>query len=48
MYKQCFSDEKPVIPENRGTKPQLNVWSTVFSLLVGIVYQTAMAFILPF
>lgn len=47
--KQCFSDEKPVVPENRGTEPQLNVWSTVCSLLVGFVYQTAMEFtLMPF
>lgn len=47
--KQCFSDEEPVVPENRGTESQLNVWSTAFSLLVGFVYQTAMKFtLMPF
>lgn len=47
--KQCFFDEKPVVPGNRGTKHQLNVWSTVFSLLVGFVYKTAMEFtLMPF
>lgn len=47
--KQCFSGEKPVGPENRGTKPQLNVWSTLFSLLVCFIDQMAMEFILmPF
>jgi len=46
LCKQCFSDD---VPENRGTEPQLNLWSTVFSLLVGFVYQTAMKFtLMPF
>lgn len=47
--KQCFYDEKPVVPGNRGTEHQLTVWSTVFSRLVVFVYKTAMEFtLMPF
>lgn len=46
MCKQYCSDEKPVVPENRRTESQLNVWTIVFSLLAGFVYQSALEVIL--
>lgn len=49
MCKQYFPDEKPVVPGNRRTESQLNVWSTVFSLLAAFVYHSALEVILmPF
>lgn len=49
MCKQNFPDEKPVVPGNRGTESQPNVWSTGFSVLAAFVYQSALEVILvPF
>lgn len=49
VCKQFFPDEKALVPENKGTESQLNIWSTVFSLLAAFVYQLALEVILmPF